>query len=720
MKIGAISRFVLAHKLVVVVFWAVVTVVAIATVSSSVGALSQDFSVPGREGAETNQAILATYGNGASNPPLVPVVTLPEGTTVDSPEVVDELNALFASIQQSAPSARVASFASTGDRAFVSDDGRTTFGLVFLPLGQGFGDSPETIAVRQAVAGATVAGAPVKLSGYNELQSGGEGDQGASVLVETLTGGLGALLVLAWVFGSFLALVPLLMAAVAILTTFLVLWGVTTIAEVSFIVEFLVALIGLGVAIDYSLLIVTRWREEREAGYDNETAVQRAMETAGSAVVFSGTTVAIGLFALVVLPVPFLRSIGYGGMLIPLVSVLVAVTLLPVLLATAGPRLDWPRLRFGSQESRLWTGWARFVVRRRWLMAGTALAILALLIVPALSLHVGDPRVDSLAKGGAPKEGLDALEAAGIGGGVLLPFEVVVTGTDPAPVAVALGGVAGVRAAIAPDGNAWRNGTTAIVDVLAEADVNSPAGTDVLDRVRAAAHDQLGSVRVGGQAAENADFVDAVYGNFALMVGLIAVVTFLLLVRAFRSLLLPLKAIVLNVASVAAAFGVMTFVWQEGHGAGLIWGYTATGAIVSFIPLMVFAFLFGLSMDYEVFILARMREEYDARHDTDEAIVRGLGATGRLVTSAALILFLAFAALGSGPEVFLKTFATGLAAGILLDATVVRSLLVPATVSLLGDWNWWLPARLHRFVPHVLDRASTAPVSVHPRRPTAG
>jgi putative drug exporter of the RND superfamily len=197
-----------------------------------------------------------------------------------------------------------------------------------------------------------------------------------------------------------------------------------------------------------------------------------------------------------------------------------------------------------------------------------------------------------------------------------------------------------------------------------------------------------------------------------LMLVLIAVVTFILLVRAFRSILLPLKAIVLNIASVAAAFGVMTFVWQEGHGAGLIWGYTATGAIVSFIPLMVFAFLFGLSMDYEVFILSRIREEYDQGFSTDEAIVRGIGVTGRLVTSAALILFLAFAALGSGPEVFLKVFATGLAAGILIDATVIRGVLVPATVSLFGKWNWWLPTRLERFVPHPKKLDRDTPLAV--------
>ena len=700
MSVASLSRFVLSHKRLVVAAWIVVTLISIASVSRAVGALSQDFSVPGREGAEASQAILDTYGNGGQNPPLVPVLTLPEGTTVDSPGVKEELAALDATIQSVAPGVRVASYASTGDRAaFVSEDGRTTFVLVFTGIGEGFAESPQVAAVRQALAGAGVAGAPVLLSGYNEIDTGGNGGESGGALIEVLIGAGGALVVLAWVFGSFLALLPLLVAGVSILTTFLLIWGVTTVADVSFIVEFIVALIGLGVAIDYALLIVTRWREEREAGVPNEAAVQRAMETAGSAVVFSGITVGIGLFALVVLPVPFLRSIGYGGILIPLVSVFVAITLLPVLLATIGPRLDWPRFRRGSQESQGWSTWARLVVRRRWIAAGAASAVLLLLLIPALSLNVGDPSAESLAKGGAASDGLRALEDSGIGPGVLLPFEVLAQGTDPAAVATALGQVEGVRAAVAPDGDAWRRGDGAVVAVLPAMDANSDAGGAALERVRAAARDLPGTVRVGGQAAVNADFIEAVYGNFPLMVGLISIVTYLLLVWAFRSILLPLKALILNVLSVGAAYGVLVLVWQEGYGADLIWDYSATGAITAFIPLIVFAFLFGLSMDYEVFILARMREEYDATGSTDEAIVRGIGLTGRLVTSAALILFLAFGALASGPVVVVKILATGLAAGILLDATVVRALLVPATVSLLGHWNWWLPAALDRFVP---------------------
>ena len=291
-----------------------------------------------------------------------------------------------------------------------------------------------------------------------------------------------------------------------------------------------------------------------------------------------------------------------------------------------------------------------------------------------------------------------ALERAGIGAGALTPYEVLVEGADPASVAASLSRVEGIRGAVAPEGPAWRRGGTALVVALPVDDANAAAGTGSLDRLREAARALPGRVRVGGVPAAGADFIAAVYGNFPLMLGLVVVVTFILLVRAFRSLLLPLKAVILNLLSLAGAYGVLVLVWQEGHGAGLIWGAEPARAITSWIPLMVFAFLFGLSMDYEVFILARMREEYDATGSTDEAVVRGMSHTGVLVTSAALILVLAFGALSSIPQTSLRILATGLAAGILLDATVIRALLVPAAVSLMGRWNWWLPAWLDRLV----------------------
>ena len=268
--------------------------------------------------------------------------------------------------------------------------------------------------------------------------------------------------------------------------------------------------------------------------------------------------------------------------------------------------------------------------------------------------------------------------------------------------AAALSSVDGVHGAVAPAAPDWRRAGTALVEAIPVPDSGIGAGRETLDAVRRAAHAAGPGVRVGGEPAVNADFIDAVYGSFPLMIALIAVTTFILLARAFRSLLLPAKAILLNALSVAAAWGVMVLIWQKGYGSELIWDIQATGSIPSWLPLMVFAFLFGLSMDYEVFILSRMREEYDRTANTELAVVRGIGRTGRLVTSAALILFLAFVAMASGPGTDIKMFATALATGILVDATVIRALIVPAAILLMGRWNWWLPrlpARLLRVEP---------------------
>jgi putative drug exporter of the RND superfamily len=712
--VSAITRWVLAHKRIVTVFWIALTVIGIASANSATKAMDQKFSVPGKEGWETNVAIAEHFhGMGGDTAPIVPVVTLPSGQTVHSPGVRAQLQRVDQKLERALPDARIASYASTGDRTFVSSDGRTTFAIVYPKPdpNSAFGENPDAAkAARAAVRDTDVAGAPVHVSGFDALQNESGGDNGTGVLLESVLGGLGALIILAFVFASFLAFVPIAMAIVSIMTTFLLVWGLTTFTDISPVVQFLIALVGLGIAIDYSLLVVSRWREERSHGRSGDEAVQRAMETAGRAVVFSGTTVAIGLLAMVALPVPFLRSMGYGGLLIPLVSTLVAITLLPVVLSKFGQRLDWPHRRTDDRASKAWTRWAELVVRRRWIAALSAVAILAVLIVAATGLTLGDASPDTIAKHGDAKEGLTALEDSGIGSGALLPYEVLTTGTNPNRVASDLSEVEGMHGAVAPDSSQWRSDGTAEVLAFPVADDSTATGRDTLDRARIAAHRVGADVQVGGLPAQNADFISAVYGNFPLMIALIAVVTFILLARAFRSLLLPLKAVILNVASVTAAWGVLAIMWQNGHGSDLLWGIDATGSVPAWIPLMVFAFLFGLSMDYEVFILSRMREEYDATGDTRTAVIRGIGRTGRLVTSAALILFLAFAALASGPGTDLKMFATGLAAGILLDATVIRALLVPAVVSLFGRWNWVLPrrpARLLRVEPSIPPRVAT-------------
>ena len=534
------------------------------------------------------------------------------------------------------------------------------------------------------------AGSQVAVTGLDELSSGAH-QKGPGVLLETLLGALGALIVLAFVFGSFLAFLPLIVAAVSIVTTLLVVLGLTYVIDISFVVQFLVALVGLGVAIDYSLLVVTRWREERHLGRDNTEAVLAAMASAGRAVLFSGVTVGIGLLALVVLPVPGLRSIGIGGMLIPVVSVAVSLTLLPALLAVIGPRMDWPRLRHEAHASKPWITWGRGVVRHRYLAAGAAIAILAVLTAPIFGLKVGLTAPQALTQSGPAHVAYEHLLSEGVPQGVLTPMEVLSSGAGAPEVAAKLASVPEVAGAIvstAADSN--RDGSTVVLAVPHAATLNSST-TSAVTAARAALAGVAGYVGVAGVGAVQIDYIHAVFGHFPLMLAVIAGLTFLLLARAFRSLLLPAKAVVFNLMSLAATFGVVVWFWQEGHGSNAVFGIPATGAITFWVPLMIFAFLFGLSMDYEVFILSRVREEYDRTESTNGAVIIGLGRTGRLVTSAALILFLAFASLASAPVTDIKVFATALGVGILLDATVVRALLLPALVSVFGRWNWWLP-----------------------------
>jgi RND superfamily putative drug exporter len=704
-----LTRFVLTHKLIVITCWVVLAAAGVLTVGATSKRLSTSFDMPG-PAFTTDAKIRALYLNNGAQDPVVPVITLPAGSTVHSPGVASRLDLAFAAARRVVPTARVLDYGSTGDSAFATANGRSTYALVFTPDGNSMAAGDRTAAIQRAVSSAAPSSWHVAVTGIQALTDS-KAAKGAGVLAESMLGAAGALAVLVFVFASFLAVVPLLMAGISILTTFLAVGGLTHLTAISQVVEFLVALIGLGVAIDYSLLVVTRWREERARGQSNEAAVQVAMGSAGRAVVFSGMTVAIGLLALVVLPVPFLRSAGIGGVLIPLISVAVALTLLPVLLSTIGPRLDWPRIRTDRRPSRAWSAWARFTTRHRGVAALAGIATVAVLISPVFSIHLGEPNTAALSQSGTAHTALATLESGGVSSGTLTPIDVL-TRADAAPaVAHRLAQVPGVHAAVAPATGDLRRDGTALVTVLPAAETNISAGQDTVGAVRAAVAHDARVLGVAGSGASMIDFAHDVYGSFPLMLTLIALATFVLLARAFRSLLLPLKAVILNLASLAAAYGVMVWVWQQGHISHAVWGIPATGAITMWVPVMVFAFLFGLSMDYEVFILARMREAYDRNGDTRSAVVEGIGRTGRLVTSAALILVLSFLAMSTAPETDIKVLATGLGAGILVDATLIRCLLVPALVSLFGAYNWWLP-------PWAARVLRVAPSPLHPPRPT--
>jgi RND superfamily putative drug exporter len=683
-----IAEFVLRHRRLVGVAWVIVFIAGALLTQRTNDRLVIDFSLPGQPGTETANQIDREFHAGGKTAPFVVSITLPAGQTVT--ERSDEIGQAFATVAREVRDTRVVDEANTGDQVFRTKDDHTAYALLFYRFLHDPTAKLPTDDIRAALREAAPAGSTVGVTGEDALAIGDESG-GNGVLAEVALGAVGALAVLIFVFASFLALLPLIVAAVSILTTFILLLPLTYLTDVSFIVEFLVALIGLGVAIDYSLIFVNRWREERDHGRDNHDAVVIAMETAGHAVVFSGVTVAIGLLALVVLPVPFMRSIGLGGALIPLASVLTTLTLTPAILGGIGPRVDWPKIRHENRASRSWSAWARGVVRNKYVAAGAAVLALGALIAAFLGIKIGLASSESLAKNGKAYVALQTLKSGGVTTGVLTPMEVLVDSDRADVVRDKVAAVPGVDAAVVATGpGETANGHSIVVAMPAKETTNSST-VDPVRHVKDALDGEAGVVGVSGIGADQIDFLKAVYGNFPLMLTLIALLTIVLLARAFRSILLPLKAVVLNLITLGATLGFMVLFWQSGHGSDSIFGVSATGAVTFWIPLMVFAFLYGLSMDYEVFILSRIREEYDRGGSTDAAVITGVGRTGRLITSAALILFLAFVALASGPGTDLKTFATALGFGILLDATVVRSLLVPALVSMFGKWNWYLP-----------------------------
>jgi putative drug exporter of the RND superfamily len=652
----------------------------------------ESFSIPGYSAYETNQRTLKTFGTG-EQAPLVAVFHS-SGKVTDQSGIK---NAIAAAAKVN-PGSRVSSYWSTGSNAYVSKDGHTTFAEIYPPGTPTFNSSVHIKEVRAKLKAATPSGVEANLTGRDAIQeaSTGGASGGPSVLTEALIGGLGCLVILFFVFGTLPAiLVPIAIAVASILNTFSLVWALTYVTNVSIIVQFLIALVGLGVAIDYALLMIFRFRDELREGEDVETALVETMTHAGRSVIVSGSTVAVGLLSLIILPLPFIRSIGIGGMLIPAVSVVAAITLAPALMATLGTRINSVRVlpkRFvdkGHPEDGLWGRWAGFVIRRPVAVAAVGLVIVGTLVYYGLQLNPSEAQAKDFPGKGDAIVGRTALADAGISAGVMKPFDVLVeNGASREPIVAKLRATEGVAGAVAPPD--WRKGSSSLIEAFPSSDGASKAVRGTINRVQ---HELKGTdATLGGVAAEDRDFVKAVYSNFPYVLGFVVLVTFILLARAFRLLLLPLKAVILNLVSLTAAYGIIVFIFQQGHGSEAIWGVHATQSIIPWIPLMIFAFLFGLSMDYEVFMMTRMREAYDETGDTPHAIALGLARTGKLVTSAALVLMFAFFVLSSSPGVDIKQFGIGLAAGIIFDATVIRTLLVPSLMRLMGRWNWWLPA----------------------------
>jgi RND superfamily putative drug exporter len=693
-RVGGLAR--LAHLITryrwpVIVFWILLTLIGAVAAGKLNSRWYQSTAIPGKPAYETGQRTLKAFGAGVRTPNVV-VFHSPSGDVTRSAAV----RAAMARVDKAYPGALTSSYFSTRSLAYVSADRHTTFQEVYLPGRTGVDKKSGAVKMRAVAANGLSTAVTVNVTGRDALdEANSHAKSGApSLLLETLIGGLGALIILLFVFATLPAvLMPLLVAMAAILNTFTLVWMLTYITDVSVIVKLLIALIGLGVAIDYSLLMIFRFRDELREGNDVESALVETVTHAGHSVIVSGTTVAVGLLALIVLPLPLLRGMGIGGMLIPLVSVLASLTLLPALLAVLGTRINSVRVmprRFvdrGHPEDGAWGRWARFVLRRPLAVAAVGLVIVAVLAGLGTQLNPNEAQLKYFPGTGTAIAARDQLAAAGISPGVMKPLNVLVeSGGNAQQVAARLRAVPGVVGASAPP--SWKRGSNSFVEAFAAIDGAAPGIQGIVDRANASLNGTSGSLT--GVAATDRDFVHALLGSFPYALALVLLLSLILLTRAFRSPVLAVKAVVLNLLSLAAAFGIVVFIFQMGHGSSL-WGVAAAHSITAYIPVMIFAFLFGLSMDYEVFMLSRIREAYDETGSTAKAIELGLARTGKLVTSGALILALTFLVLSSTPGYEVKSLAIGLAAGIIFDATVIRAFLVPALMKLLGDANWWMP-----------------------------
>jgi len=591
----------------------------------------------------------------------------------------------------------------------------------------------KTPAVRAATP--TIPGVTTYLSGYPAINHDTQGiynddlARGESIAIPI------AIIVLAFMFGTLVAIgVPFAFAAVTIPSTLGAVWIFAHFMDMAIYVTNIVTLIGFAIAIDYSMLVVFRYREELAHTEDAHEALVTTMKTAGRATLFSGGTVAIGLALLVFMPLPFMQSMGVGGLLVPLFSIAASATFLPALLAVLGRKINRfrvipRRILENRAEGRpgFWTRLSRSIMRHPvayLVCAGGAMVALA---VPALQLHLtgGDNRGVPLTT--EATRGLAILDQT-LGPGALAPNQIAIDthrpggATAPATVAaerrlvaqlrndpqvdpktiqapVLLGGGAAGLAAAQRAHLIDRDNQVIQIRAAARGDAGTSEAMDLVHRIR---DTYIPNARFGGDTtvlltgapAFGVDFIDRAYGAFPWLVLAVLALSYLLLLRAFRSIFLPVKAVILNVLSVSATYGVLVLVFEKGLHSAI--GLQGSPQVEAWIPIFLFAMLFGLSMDYEVFLLSRMREEWDSHHDNERAVSHGLEMTGRIITAAAIIMIAAFSGFTAGSFVGLQQFGLGLSVAIFLDATVVRSIMVPAAMKLLGQWNWYLPDSVRR------------------------
>jgi RND superfamily putative drug exporter len=730
---ATLARWFYRHRRLVVAAWAA-ALVALVVASRVAGSDYRDsFSLPNTDSQSAYDLLARNFPQQAGESDTIVWKAL--SGTVDDAAVHARIDPMLASVGTSAQVRSVTSPYTDAGRQQLSADRTVAFATVTF---NGRGNDIATANVQRVVDTAQSAASPavqVELGGATIARASQSNALGSSALI----GVIAAAVILFIAFGSVLAMaLPLVTAGVALGAALSLIGLLSHTIPIAAFSSSLTLLIGLGVGVDYALFVVTRHRANLRRGMSIEDAVVNALDTSGRAVLFAGTTVCIALLGLLVLRVSFLDGVAIAAAIGVAMTMLAAVSLLPALLGFLGVRALSRRQRRGlaatspggaADAGGFWYRWARGIQRRPLPMALLAVAVMGTLAVPFFSIRLGvtDQGNDSTSL--TTRRAYDLLNQ-GFGPGFNGPLQVAAAVPSPADVTalnafrttvLSTPDVAGATSPqLSPDGK------TAVMLVYPKSGPQDQATTDLINHVRndlvpAAQRGTALQVFIGGQTATFQDFASVLTGKLPLFIGVVIGLAVLLLIVAFRSLAVPLTAALMNLLSTAAAFGVVVAVFQFGWLASLV-GIGKEGPIEAFLPVFLFAILFGLSMDYEVFLVSRMHEEWVHTHDNKRSVTVGQGETGRVVTAAALIMASVFLSFALGSERVIKLFGIGLGAGVLLDAFVVRTLLVPSLMHVLGKANWYLPAWLDRVLPrlsiqpdedaHVVPRQSSPALPV--------
>ena len=704
---------------IVLAAWIVLAAGLVALGAAAGHQTSDDLSLPGTGSTQATDLLTANLPDQANGSnPLV--IQAPAGEKVTGSKHKDAIEQTVTAVRDVPHVTKAVNPFGQNGAALISEDQTIAYIPVTLDVGPSDLTEDEARQVLDAGAPATAAGLDVSLGGYAGQQLSKPDTE-----ISEAIGLAAAVVILLFAFGTVTAMaLPIVTAILGLVSTLALISVLGLVLDVPSIAPTLATMIGLGVGIDYALFIVTRHKQQLRDGMEMGESIARATATAGGAVVFAGTTVVIALVSLLLAGIPLVTNLGLTAAVAVVVAVLSATTLLPALLGVLGPRIDALRVPLPSHpddhQPHGWARWARWVVARPWRSLVAATVVLVVLAIPLLQLELGQNDVGAMPESTTARQAYDGM-AAGFGPGSNGPLLVAAqlgapakpasddpTGnpaSDPrlTKLSKALAGAHGVASVSPPTLD--KAGDTALYTVISTSAPSSDATSDLVVELRdttipKATKGTDVTASVGGQTAAYIDLADRISDKLPQMIGVVVGLSFIVLMLAFRSLLVPAKAALMNLLSVAAAYGVVTFVFQEGHGASLI-GLDEAVPIVSFVPLLMFAILFGLSMDYEVFLMTQIQERYHQTRRPTRAVVDGLAGTGRVITSAALIMVCVFASFVLDGDPIVKQFGVGLAVAIAIDATIVRCLLVPAVMTLMGRAAWWMPAWLARRLPRI-------------------